>query len=58
MKQYFCLHCGGKNVIAGNEHPNGGDLYVAEDMSGDIEYSDAAHPYQCQDCGKRFYLGD
>jgi len=58
MKQYFCPHCGSKNVVEGDLHPNGGDLYVAEEMEACTECYDSATPYECQDCGKKFYLGD
>ena len=54
----FCPNCGKQDVEVQDEHPNGGDLYVAEDCGSSTEYYDSAVPYKCNDCEQRFYLGD
>jgi predicted RNA-binding Zn-ribbon protein involved in translation (DUF1610 family) len=54
----FCPNCGKQNVVKGDSSPNGGELYVAEEMEGCTEYYDAADPYKCTDCATRFYIGD
>ena len=52
----FCPNCGKQNVQS-DPTPNGGDLYVAEDMECSTEFYDDAKPYKCNDCETQFYLG-
>ena len=52
----FCPSCGKQNVQP-EPTPNGGDLYVAEDMGCSTEFYDDAKPYKCNDCETQFYLG-
>ena len=56
-KQHFCPNCGGNKVREGDPHPNGGDLYVAEELESCSEYYDAARPFECSECSQQFYLG-
>lgn len=53
----FCPNCGKQNVKPGDSSPNGGDLYVAEEMEGCTEFYDEAKPHECPDCGTQFYMG-
>jgi predicted RNA-binding Zn-ribbon protein involved in translation (DUF1610 family) len=53
----FCPNCGKQNVKPGDPSPNGGELYVAEEMEGCNDFFDEAHPHECSDCGTQFYMG-
>jgi hypothetical protein len=53
----FCPNCGQQNVQPGDASPNGGELFVAEEMEGVVEFYDSAKPYRCADCETQFYLG-
>ena len=53
----FCPTCGKSNIKLQNPSPNGGELYVAEDIDSSTEFYDEARPYRCQDCMTQFYLG-
>lgn len=53
----YCPSCGKQNVNNGNQSPNGGVLYIAEDCHSSTEYYDNANPYECTDCETVFYLG-
>jgi hypothetical protein len=53
----YCPNCGKQHVVAGDSQPNGGELFVAEDMEGCTEFYDAARPYKCNDCETQFYMG-
>jgi predicted RNA-binding Zn-ribbon protein involved in translation (DUF1610 family) len=53
----FCPNCGKQTVVASDTSPNGGGLYVAEEMEGCTEFYDDAVPYQCQLCLTNFYIG-
>ena len=53
----YCPNCGKQNIVAGDPSPNGGGLYVAEEMAGCTEFYDDAVPYQCHDCSTTFYIG-
>lgn len=54
----YCPNCGKQNVVKGDTSPNGGGLYVAEEMEDCTEYYDEANPYECKDCETVFYLGE
>ena len=56
-KRMYCPICGKQNVVPGDSSPNGGSLYVAEDMGDCTEFYDDANPYTCSDCETGFYLG-
>jgi predicted RNA-binding Zn-ribbon protein involved in translation (DUF1610 family) len=53
----YCPNCGKQNVKNGDQSPNGGVLYVAEECHSSTEYFDEAQPYECLDCAIVFYLG-
>lgn len=57
MTKLYCPVCGKQNVGAGDTSPNGGQLYVAEEVGFRTEYYDDANPFECEECGTFFYLG-
>lgn len=54
----YCPKCGSQNVTKQNQSPNGGELYVAEDMDSCVEWYDDAFKYKCDDCNTVFYLSN
>lgn len=52
----YCPACGKQNVEYQDQHPNGGDLYVAEDMESSTEYYSDAVLYKCTDCDTEFFM--
>lgn len=53
---YFCPSCKAQAVPTG-QSPNGGLLYVAEELSTCTEFYDDATAMQCTACEQVFYVG-
>lgn len=52
----YCPACGQQNVIPGESNPNGGELFVAEELTTSIEHYDNIEPFSCDDCQAMFYV--
>lgn len=53
----FCPKCGDKNVIREKQSPNGGYLYVGEEIDNNTEVFDGDIEYnRCDTCNATFYL--
>jgi len=57
MKERRCPVCGSTNTIQSNVTPNGGNIYVAEDMVASTEFADSINRYKC-DNGHTFYISE
>jgi len=51
----FCPFCGSKNTRHIKESPNGGAIYVAEEMSTCTEFYAEVTEWDCLDCNKFFF---
>lgn len=59
MTKLFCPQCGDNNTVQEFPSPNGGELFVAEDMDTDgVEMFDEAYMHKCSNCNTVFYMGD
>ena len=57
MTKVFCPICG-NNHVTEEVSPNGGWLYVAEEMNDSIDFYDEIIPYKCSTCSTVFYVSE